>query len=108
MILTLKGHQVVNTANNGKKAVDLFKSSSKKPDIVLMDHRMPIKNGLETAKEILECDKSTKIIFTSADHSIKEEALAIGAINFIEKPFSFDTLLCKIDFALKPLIVSGQ
>ena len=55
-LLTISGHDIQGIASNGEEAIKMFKSFSpeQKPDIILMDHRMPIKNGLETTKEILE------------------------------------------------------
>ena len=57
-----------------------------------MDHRMPLKNGIETTKEILKMNPETKIIFISADYNIKNKAFKIGAIDFIEKPIDLSTL----------------
>jgi CheY-like chemotaxis protein len=57
-----------------------------------MDHRMPGKNGIDTTIELLKFNFHLKIIFTSADNSIKDEALSIGASAFIEKPFSVEHL----------------
>ena len=54
---------------------------------------MPIKNGIEATKEILQIDSNTKIIFTSADERIKEEALALGSFCFINKPFDIEDLI---------------
>lgn len=71
----------------------MFKSFSEKPNVILMDHRMPIKNGIEATQEILQIDSNTKIIFTSADERIKEEALALGAFCFIDKPFDIENLI---------------
>jgi len=65
-----------------------------------MDHRIPIKNGIDTTKKILEMDKNSKIIFTSADNSIKDEALSLGAVAFIKKPFHWETLIRIIKNAL--------
>ena len=65
-----------------------------------MDHRMPKKNGIEASKEILEMDKNSKIIFTSADNSVKEEALSIGAFSFKDKPFTVEGLIGDIKNAL--------
>ena len=79
----------------------MFKSFLKKPDIILMDHRMPIKNGIEASKEIMKIDGKTKIIFLSADNSIKEEALSIGVIKFRDKPFSIKQLINDITKALE-------
>ncbi len=106
MIFDLKGYQLLPSANNGEKALQLYKSFSKKPDIILMDHRMPIKTGLETAKEILEIDKGAKIIFTSADHSIKSKALSMGVSLFVEKPFNYEKLVDKIESILNHQLVS--
>jgi DNA-binding response OmpR family regulator len=62
LILETEGFQIIQ-AYNGKEAVDLYKSQLHKPDIILMDHRMPIKNGIEASKEILEIEKKKKYIF---------------------------------------------
>jgi len=70
-----------------------------------MDHRIPIKNGIDTTKKILEMDKNSKIIFTSADNSIKDEALSIGAVAFIKKPFHSEKLISAIKNAL---VISPQ
>lgn len=99
-MLKISGFSIINTATNGEEAVNMYKSFSVKPDIILMDHRMPIKNGKEASKEILQIDKSSKIIFTSADQTIKESALALGAVSFIEKPFTMKSLIDNIQKAL--------
>ncbi|MFX1365970.1 MAG: response regulator [Promethearchaeota archaeon] len=86
------GFEVMGIALNGEEAVQLFKSFQRKPDIILMDHRMPKKNGLEATKEILSINNNSKIIFASADKSVEKEALSVGAISFKEKPFSMENL----------------
>lgn len=87
-------------ANNGEKAVNMFKSFSEKPNIILMDHRMPIKNGIEASREILAIDYNAKIIFVSAEPRIENKALSIGAMKFIKKPFSHDYLIRSIEAIL--------
>lgn len=99
-MLKISGFNTVNTATNGEEAVELYKSFKVKPDIILMDHRMPIKDGIEATKEILQIDHNSKIIFTSADQTIKETALALGAIDFQEKPFSMKELISNIQKVL--------
>ena len=98
-ILETMGFQAIK-ANNGKVAVDLYKSLSVKPDIILMDHRMPVKNGIEASKEILEIDNHSKIIFLSADSSVENDALSIGAKKFVKKPFSIKDLIQNIEITL--------
>lgn len=95
------GFEIAGIANNGEEAIGLFKSFVNKPDIILMDHRMPIKNGLEATKEILQLDNDTKIIFTSADSSIKNEALSLGAVSFQDKPFKIEKMIEEIYKALQ-------
>jgi FixJ family two-component response regulator len=79
----------------------MFKSFSDKPKVILMDNRMPIKSGIEASKEILLIDKNIKIIFISADITIKEEALSIGAFGFWDKPFLIDSLIDDIKKAFE-------
>jgi two-component system chemotaxis response regulator CheY len=99
-LLKIGGFEVAGIAENGEQAVSMFKSFSEKPKVILMDNRMPRKTGLEATKEILEIEVNVKIIFVSADNSIKEEALSIGAFSFWEKPFEIDELLEHIKKAI--------
>jgi len=81
------GHTVIDFASNGNEAILKFKNFKTKPDLIIMDHRMPFKNGIDTMREIIELDPDMKIIFTSADNQIRDLALRSGAISFQEKPF---------------------
>jgi two-component system chemotaxis response regulator CheY len=96
-MLTTFGFTVIGKANNGKDAVDLYNSLETKPDIILMDHRMPQKNGIEASIEILKKNSHTKIIFTSADKSVEQKALSIGVSSFLEKPFTITALHKEIE-----------
>lgn len=93
LLIEVLGFKVKGIASNGKEAVEMFKSFNSKPDIILMDYRMPEKNGLEATKEILQKDPDTKIIFASADTAVKAESLTLGVFDFLEKPFSSQSLL---------------
>ena len=88
-------------AEDGEEAVIMFKAFLEKPKVILMDHRMPEKTGLEASKEILDLDKKVKIIFVTADSSIKDAALSIGAFSFWEKPFKIDQLINDIKRAFE-------
>lgn len=92
-LLEFLGFEVSGIASNGKEAVEMFKSFNHKPDIILMDHRMPIKNGLQATREILQIDPDTQIIFNSADTDVKKESLASGVADFLDKPFTTQSLL---------------
>jgi two-component system chemotaxis response regulator CheY len=93
---------VVGAAKDGEEAVTMFREFPTKPDIILMDHRMPIKNGIQATREILANSSNLKpiIIFVSADRSIREEALSIGAYSFKDKPFTLDRLYSNIEKAI--------
>jgi len=105
MILSLSGFEIIGMAKNGEEAVQMYKNFTKKPDVIIMDHRMPIKSGIEASKEILEIDKNARIIFASADKTVEEKARSIGAISFKNKPFSNERLVANVYKALnKPEI----
>jgi len=97
-ILSLKGHTITYTAVDGQQAVDFFKENRNDwPDLVIMDHRMPIKDGVTALEELLELDVSIKVIFVSADESARKKALMMGAIGYLVKPFSVKEILKLID-----------
>lgn len=96
-ILEIGGHEIVANAYDGDEAVEIFKRMSEPPEVVIMDHRMPGKDGIETTKEILEINPDIKILFASADAAIKNDALESGACNFLSKPFAIGDLLAEIE-----------
>ena len=73
MVLDDPKYKIVGVAKNGVEAIEKFRSYSLKPDIILMDHRMPLKNGIDAAREIMQINSKSKIIFISADETVKEE-----------------------------------
>lgn len=103
-ILDMKGHKIVGQAFNGRECIEMFKSLSNPgeyPDIVIMDHRMPIKHGLDATKELLQLNPELKIIFVSADKTIEEASLKAGAIGFVKKPFNIPAFFETIEKVLK-------
>ncbi len=105
MLLEGHGFKVIGTASNGQEGVNKIKSAIKKPDIILMDYRMPIKDGIEATREIIQTGYRSKIIFATADGEIKEEALKMGAFNVVKKPFDFNMLLSSINEALNDVVI---
>ncbi|TET29528.1 MAG: response regulator [Candidatus Heimdallarchaeota archaeon] len=101
-ILNLKGHTIIFTALDGQQAVDYFKDPvNERPEIVIMDHRMPIKDGVTALEELLVLDENIKVIFVSADESARNKALVMGAIGYLVKPFSVKAILKLIDSVIK-------
>ena len=106
LILKEAGFEIVDAAINGKDAVEKYNRLKVKPDLILMDHRMPIKNGLDAMAEILKINKKAKIIFASAEMSVKQKALSLGACEFLDKPFKMQKLLTTIQKLTKEVILN--
>ncbi len=83
---------LVGAAENGRQAVAL--ASKLCPDVVLMDIAMPLLNGLEAARLILETTPSTKILMLSAhdEDAYIEHALALGAAGYVVKKSAAELL----------------
>lgn len=96
-ILQLRGYKVLTTAFDGEEAVRKYRSANDKPDIIIMDHRMPIMNGVEATKQIIGMNPKQKIVFVSADVLIEKEAREAGAMEFLPKPFRMDDLIEKME-----------
>jgi two-component system chemotaxis response regulator CheY len=96
-VLALRGVEVVATASNGEEAVATFRGMPKRPQIILMDHRMPVKNGLDAMREILTIDPGVQVVFLTADYSVAKQAMRDGAAGYISKPFQMDALLKAVD-----------
>ncbi len=86
------GYKIVGFANNGKIAIEMFNSFLNKPDVIIMDYNIPIKNGIEVLKEILIIKKDAKVIMISGNDTIRDTALEFGAITFLNKPISIRRL----------------
>ncbi len=99
--LSLNGYKIIGIAEDGEEAVSMFKTFKEKPIVILMDHRMPKKDGIEALKEILLIDQKVNIIFVSANDEIRKEALENGAFSFQKKPVKVDDLLEEIKRAIK-------
>ena len=85
--------QVIGETGDGVSAIHI--SESEKPDIVLMDIRMPGTNGLEAAKSIRELVPDAVIIMLTAmeEFAYAKEALSIGASEYLLKPVRPDDLV---------------
>jgi DNA-binding NarL/FixJ family response regulator len=77
--------EVVGEAQNGREAVSLVKRL--RPAVVVMDMSMPLLNGLEATRQVLQAAPATKVIMLSAhvDDSYAENAKESGASGFLLK-----------------------
>ena len=91
-ILGVLGYKDVISVANGQEAVDSYKTE--KPDIVILDIVMPIKDGITATKEIIEFDKDAMIIISSSvgTQSHLKEVIKAGAKDFVQKPIDENLL----------------
>ncbi len=95
--LKLRGFKVITTTS-GEEALELVKSA--KPDIVLLDIIMPGIDGFAVLKELRTFTKLPVIAF-SASPGNQDEALRLGADDFMHKPFDPDDMVRKIKALLR-------
>ena len=76
--------EVLGTASNGKEAIELAEKG--KPDVFLMDIQMPVMDGIEATKYIVEHDLGKVLILTTFDDDVLvRQALASGAKGYLIK-----------------------
>ncbi len=88
--------QVVGQARDGSEAVDVARLV--KPDIIIMDVIMPVKNGVDACREIMEAVPGTRVLMLTAstnDHTVID-AIAAGATGYLQKFTGKDELLATI------------
>lgn len=98
--LTKKGFKVT-LCKNGKEAYTSFIDGSF--SFCIFDVMMPIMDGFKLAEEIREVDKSVPILFLTAkgQQEDKLKGFAIGADDYLSKPFSMEELVARINAILK-------
>lgn len=89
-------HRVIGEAENGVEAVELYEES--RPDLVMMDITMPIRNGIEATSEITSAHAGANVIMcTSVGQEEKmKNAIKAGADGYIKKPFQKPSVLEEI------------
>ncbi len=99
--LSIHNYDIV-TASDGISAIE--KIHREKPDLVLLDIRMPVGDGTMVFEHVktVEETRSIPIIFMTANPSedLRETVIGMGAKDFIAKPFNADELLVKVKKAL--------
>jgi DNA-binding response OmpR family regulator len=99
-LLSIRGHEIA-IAKDGKEALD--KISRHHYDLVLTDLMLPYSNGLEIISKLNTGDKKTAVVIMSAastEESI-EDGFAIGADDYIRKPFTPSELMLRVNRLLK-------
>jgi hypothetical protein len=99
-LILKKGYEVLR-AHNGAEAVRMCREFA--PDVVLMDMKMPVMDGLEATRQIREAGSSVPIIAVTAYayDSDRAKALDVGCDDYIAKPLTGDVLKKKLRKHLK-------
>jgi two-component system LytT family response regulator len=92
----IPGTEVVGTASDGEAALQAV--SGLRPDLVILDMRMPLRNGLEVARALKD-EAAPEVIFVTAFDEYAAEAFDVEAADYLLKPFHFDRLRIGVERA---------
>ena len=97
----MQNDYVADVAENGEKALELFKKNSYQ--LIILDVMLPKIDGFKVAETIRKTNKQVPIIFLTARSMTEDKitGLTIGGDDYIPKPFSMEELLLKIKVFLK-------
>lgn len=98
-LLGSAGFQFVQTATSGREAIEIFRQSP--PDLLILDLHMPDLDGfgvLELLKPWLEGGAYLPVLMVTADQqaAVRQRALALGAKDFLSKPFNRTEVVLRI------------
>ena len=99
--LILDGKYDLKFAVTGIEAVDMLKTLS--PDVMLLDIKMPKMHGMEILKQVKRLRPLLPVIIVTGYQSVEmaQEALKLGAADYIPKPFESKQILKAVEQSLK-------
>ncbi len=97
-MLSEEGYDIVGQAGDGQQAVELAEET--RPDLVIMDVKMPRRDGIDAAAEIARKRIAPVVILTAfSQRDLVERARDAGAMAYLVKPFSKSDLIPAIELA---------
>ena len=98
-MLTEEGYDVIGEAGDGQRAVELV--TELRPDLVMMDVRMPVLDGIAAAEMIAQQRIAPVVMLTAfSQRDLVERARDAGAMAYLVKPFTASDLVPAIEVAL--------
>ena len=90
--ILLKKDYTISWVTNGEEAVNSF--LRERPDLILMDIRMPVMNGIQATEKIRTIDIDLPIVAVTANAFLieQQQALAAGCNDIIAKPYTYERL----------------
>ncbi|MDY5153072.1 response regulator NasT [Actinobaculum suis] len=93
------GYEVIGEAGTGDDAITL--AAELEPEVVVMDVKMPGKDGITAAKEIMENQNTAVVMLTAfSQRDLVERARDAGAMAYVVKPFTPADLIPAVEIAL--------
>ncbi|SDC97111.1 ANTAR domain-containing response regulator [Nocardioides lianchengensis] len=106
-MLTEEGYDVVGQAGDGAKAIEL--AQDLRPDLVILDVKMPVLDGIAAAEAIAGQRIAPVVILTAfSQRDLVERARDAGAMAYLVKPFSKGDLVPAIEMAVSRFAELGQ
>jgi len=107
LMLRGAGHEVAD-AKNGEEAIKAFNMENY--DVVITDLKMGTVDGMDVLRHVRQESPFTEVIVMTAYGTIESavEAIRLGAHDYIQKPFTEEELLVKIDKAIEKRWLSGE
>jgi two-component system, response regulator PdtaR len=100
-ILTGKSYHVVGEAGDGFEAIELCKNTH--PDLILLDIKMPLLDGMSAARIIIEENlaRAVMLITSYSDDTLVQKAKELGVSGYIVKPFNANSVIPSIVIAME-------
>ncbi len=98
----------ITTAGNGREALD--RVPTERPDLIVLDVMMPDLDGFEVCRRLRTAGDRTPVLFLTARDGTddKVRGLTIGGDDYLEKPFSLDELVARIEAVLRRTSARGD
>src|SRR5919107_320718 len=98
-MLTEEGYEVVGQAGDGARAIEL--AESLRPDLVILDVKMPVLDGIAAAEAIAGKRIAPVVMLTAfSQRELVERARDAGAMSYLVKPFTQSDLVPAIEMAV--------
>jgi two-component system chemotaxis response regulator CheY len=98
-LLTNAGYEIIAEADNGTDSLASYFQCS--PDLLIIDNKMGGMSGIEVVRKILHVNRQAKIIMCTANHEeIATEAIRLGVLEVISKPFDNENVINSVFNAL--------
>jgi len=96
-MLTESGYEVVAQATNGAEAIELAKEH--KPDLAILDVKMPVLDGISAAEEIISI-APVLMLTAFSQRELVDRARDAGVMAYVVKPFTINDLIPSIEIAI--------